>query len=381
MANLTLTGSSFFLGQSTYNGTAAEGDVLSVHNSDVAPLTMMSDPSSTSGQVYSSWNNTSTNPLYAENYVGDDVNLDLGEAVRMDLNGDGSLTGEPWLRVTDFDRYMIDIRLVDGTVVPGVGVIISATNPATGETYQSMVLGDNIVAELNASGQNVSKIFLKEYRPTGAAGGDLTQRQALANFANSLATFEVVPCFVRGTDILTSKGERRVEKLSAGDMILTADHGMQKIRWIGSRRVAAKGNMAPIRIRAGALENDRDLWVSPQHRMLVSGPKAELLYGEAEVLVPAKAMIDDSRITAVEGGSVEYFHILLDRHEIIFANGTPAESLYLGQQALKGLAPTDREEVLTLFPELQARLDLGERPESARPLLTVREGRDLVGTA
>lgn len=84
-------------------------------------------------------------------------------------------------------------------------------------------------------------------------------------------------------------------------------------------------------------------------------------------------------IRAVEGGNVEYFHILLDRHEVIFANGTPAESLYLGPGALKGLAPSDREEVLALFPELEARLERGERPEGARPFLSVREGRELIG--
>lgn len=186
---------------------------------------------------------------------------------------------------------------------------------------------------------------------------------------------------MRGTRILTHKGERPVENLAVGDRVLTADNGFQKIRWIGSRRVAAKGPMAPIRIRTGALENNCDLWVSPQHRILLSGAKAEMLFGESEVLVPAKALVDDRMIRAVEGGQVEYFHILLDRHEIIFANGTPAESLYLGQQALKGLAPTDREEVLSLFPELEAQLENGEPPECVRPFLTVRQGREFLASA
>lgn len=380
MAGSTLTGSSFYLGQSTYNGTAAVGSVLSVHNSEVAPLTMVSNPSTITGQPYSSWTNTSTNPLYQEGYIGDNINLDLGEAVRMDLNSDNTLDGsDPWLRVTDFDRYKIDIRLEDGTIIQGVGVIISGTDPGTGNTYQSMVLGDELVLALNASGQNVTKIFLTEYVPTGTLGGDLTQRQDIANFANEIAAFEVAPCFVRGTRILTNKGERPVENLSIGDKVLTADHGLQEIRWIGSRRVPATGAMAPIRIREGALENDRELWVSPQHRMLISGQKAEILYGQSEVLVPAKSLVDDRMIRAVEGGNVEYFHILLDRHEVIFANGTPAESLYLGPGALKGLAPSDREEVLALFPELEARLERGERPEGARPFLSVREGRELIG--
>lgn len=377
MANLTLNGSCFFLGESSYNGAGSVGSTLYLNNAQVSKITMMTDPSSTSGQPYSNWNNTSSNPQYAENYNGDDINLDLGEAIRLDLNGDGDLGNEPWLRVTDFDRYAIDIRLDDDTIVTGIGNIISARNPATGKIYQTMVLGDSLVSTLNDSNLNINRIQLREYVPIGSNGGDLTQRFLTSNFANEVAEFTVVSCFTRGTGITTDRGSIAIEDLAVGDHVLTADHGYQKIRWIGTRRVPAQGKLAPIVFAKGAIGNDRELAVSPQHRMLVSGPQATALFDAAELLVPAKALVNDSTIRPREGGWVEYFHILLDAHEVVFANGAPAESLYLGPQALKGLSEDGRAEILTLFPELEVAMGQGSRPPGARPFLTVRQGRDL----
>lgn len=376
MPNKILTGSSFFLGQSSYNGTGSIGSMLYMNNAQVSTITMVSDPSATSGQPYSSWNNTST--TYPENYGDDDANLDLGEAVRMDINGSGSLDDDPWLRVTDFDRYSIQIRMEDGSFIAGVGVIISARDPATSNVYQSMVLGDLLVDALNDTNMNINRIELMSYIETGGLGGDLTQRFNMNNFANEVADYSVGPCFTRGTWIATDQGEVRIEELSQGDLVMTADHGPQEIRWIGSHRVPAQGKMAPIVFAKGAIGNDRELAVSPQHRMLVSGPAAEILHGASEVMVPAKSLVNDLGVRARPGGWVEYFHILLDGHEVIFANGASTESLYPGPQALKSLDPENRAEILELFPELEAVMDHGILPPGARPFLTVRQGRALV---
>ena len=377
MANTTLTGSSFYLGESSYNGPGSIGSSLYLNNAQVSRITMMTDPSSITGQPYSGWNNTSTNSQYYENYGGDDRNLDLGEAVRMNIDGDGNLSNDPWLRVTDFDRYGVDIRMEDGSIIHGVGVIISARDPSTGKVYQSMVFGDDLVATLNNTNMNLNRIVLTSYIPTGNDGGDLTQRFLTTNFANNVAEFAVVPCFARGTLIATDRGQVPVEDLARGDRVVTSDHGFQKVRWIGSQTVRAEGKMAPVVFAAGAIGNDRELAVSPQHRMLVSGPLAEALYGESEVMVPAKSLINDSTIRSRSGGSVEYFHILLGAHEVIFANGAPAESLYPGPQALKALDPQSRDEILTIFPELADVIDSGTLPPAARTFLTVRQGREL----
>ena len=165
------------------------------------------------------------------------------------------------------------------------------------------------------------------------------------------AQFNVV-CFVRGTRIKTDMGEVSIEDLQPGDRVLTLDNGYQPIRWIGSSQRQAVGALAPIRIAAGALGNERDLLVSPQHRMLLRGWQASLMFGEAEVLVAAKALVNDRTIRVQEGGTVEYFHMLFDRHEIVFAEGAASESFHPGQQGWKALDEGTRVEILDLFPEL-----------------------------
>lgn len=163
---------------------------------------------------------------------------------------------------------------------------------------------------------------------------------------------ETIICFARGTGILTGTGEKRIERLKAGDQVVTADRGLQTIRWIGSRRVPALGDFAPIVISKGVLGNTRDLVVSPQHRVLITGPQAELLFGEREVLVPAKHLLPWDGVWRREGDSVEYFHMLFDRHEIVHADGALAESFHPGEQALDAVEEAARDEILTLFPEL-----------------------------
>ena len=151
---------------------------------------------------------------------------------------------------------------------------------------------------------------------------------------------------------MTDRGEVPIEELEEGDLVQTMDNGLQPIRWIGSTVRKAHGHLAPICIKEGTLDNARDLFVSPQHRMLVTGWRAELLTGEAEVLASAKSLVNDSTITRVEGGEVEYFHMLFDQHEIVFAEGSPSESFHPGQEGWKALDEATRDEILELFPEL-----------------------------
>ena len=162
-----------------------------------------------------------------------------------------------------------------------------------------------------------------------------------------------VPCFVRGTHIETSVGPVVVEDLEVGDLVRTADHGLQPIRWIGSSMCRAVGRLAPIVISEGALGNQHELRVSPQHRMMLSGWRAELLFGEAEVLASAKSLVNDSSIRQIESGElVEYFHILFDTHEVIFSEGAPSESFHPGEEGWHALDPEMRAEIEALFPEL-----------------------------
>jgi len=192
----------------------------------------------------------------------------------------------------------------------------------------------------------------------------------------------VIPCFTPGTIILTNKGEKKVEDLAIGDKVLTRDTGYQPIRWIGTRTLsrgdlAAQPNFNPVCIAKDALGAgmpDRDMTVSPQHRMLITGPRAEMLFGESEVLVAALYLINDSTIRRLAPQSVTYIHLLFGRHEIIRGDGTWTESFQPAEQTLKSMDRPQRDEVLALFPELA----LGETYPAARRLLKSFEAKVLL---
>jgi hypothetical protein len=185
-----------------------------------------------------------------------------------------------------------------------------------------------------------------------------------------------VPCFARGTMIRTPDGEKPVEALAPGDLVETRDAGPQPLRWIGSRRVAATGRFAPVVIEAGTFGFHRRLVVSPQHRVLLRHWMAELMFGEEEVLVAAKDLVNGVSVHVAEGGEVEYFHLLFDSHQIVWSEGLETESFLPGPCVMTECDREVREEVLALFPEIDAGSFEGYGPP-ARPALRGYEARAL----
>lgn len=183
------------------------------------------------------------------------------------------------------------------------------------------------------------------------------------------------PCFVAGTMIDTPTGPRAVEDLVVGDLVTTMDNGAQAIRWTGRRAVVGQGDFAPIRFAPNALHNEEELLVSPQHRMLVTGWKAELLFGESEILVAAKHLVNGDLIHRLPMRETVYHHILFDAHEIVFAQGIPSESFHPGGTILDGDAEL-RSELSALFPEL-SQIGTGWDRMCARPVIKAREARVL----
>ncbi|SIS73419.1 Hint domain-containing protein [Paracoccus saliphilus] len=172
---------------------------------------------------------------------------------------------------------------------------------------------------------------------------------------------EPVVCFTIGTLIETDQGNKPVEELAVGDLICTMDDGYQPIRWIGSTRRDAvdlfhEPKLRPVRIRVGALGNGlpkRDLMVSRQHRVLVKSKIAQRMFGAEEILVPANKLIGLPGIGIADDiDDVTYFHILFDRHQVIFSEDAPTESLFTGPEALKSVPREARKEIETLFPEI-----------------------------
>ena len=179
-------------------------------------------------------------------------------------------------------------------------------------------------------------------------------------------------CFSRGTRITTMRGEVAVEKLSPKDRILTMDNGFKQLRWLGSWPLGAQCLRAtpalrPIRILAGALGNGlplRDMLVAPRHCLLRHSVEAEQRLGTREVLAEARHLLGMPGIEVAEDMlGVEYWGLMLDRHEVIFADGTPVETLQIRTHEINALSPEVRAVLLAKAPH--------EPPQPARPLVVV----------
>lgn len=172
------------------------------------------------------------------------------------------------------------------------------------------------------------------------------------------------PCFTASTLIETPNGDVRIEDLEIGDLVTTKDNGPQPIRWMGRRSVVGRGEFAPILFKVGAIGNTRDLRVSPQHRMLLQDWRAELFFGEDEVLVAANKLLNDSTILKAPCDRVEYIHLMFDKHEVIYAEGAPTESFLIGEY-LCGDDSNLMAEIKGVFPEVSK---ISPQLAAARPV-------------
>lgn len=232
--------------------------------------------------------------------------------------------------------------------------------------------GDETLGDtLNLNGQaDWSTLNLTTDTPDEKAG----TVELLDGSVVSFSGIENIICFTPGTLIETAHGPRPVEALAPGDLLVTRDNGLQPLRWIGSRTVSAQGRFAPI-LLPGALLPDADapLLVSPQHRILWHGPRAQLMFGSGEVFVSAAHLLEHPAVSRQAGGDVTYLHLMLDRHEVVYANGVPTESFFPGDCALAALSDPCREEMFALFPDLRSHA--GMFGDTARLCLRSHETR------
>jgi hypothetical protein len=262
-------------------------------------------------------------------------------------------TGSKTLDVLDNDENntagVLTITHINGQdVVAGSTVTL-----ATGQTVQLNgdgtinVVGDGDVEEVNFT-----------YTVESSDGQTDT----------GFVTLNSIPCFVRGSRILCEHGEIPVEHLRVGDLLMTRDDGLQPLRWVGNREVAGTGAYAPIRILSGTFGDHGELWLSPLHRVLIRDSLAELLFGEREVLVAAKDLVNDRSVRRVEVESVDYFHLLFDRHQVVVSEGLPTESFLPGPQIKNSFEAEVLEEICTLFPEIDPETAEGYSPAARRML-------------
>ncbi len=250
------------------------------------------------------------------------------------------------------------------------GVAVSAGDTVTLTTGQQVSLNSD--GTLTLVGDGTDENFTFTYQIEDALSGVSD---------TGMVTVGAVPCFVAGTLIELADGRQvPVETLTPGDLVLTHDNGPQPLRWIGTRRVPATGKFAPIHIAANTFGTHGPLLLSPQHRVLIRDALADLLFGEAEVLVAAKDLVNDRSVRRVEGGEVTYVHILFDEHQVVYSQGLATESFLPGPQVTSSLERDVVEEICALFPDLDPETGKGYSP-AARRTLRSYEAQLLLGRA
>jgi hypothetical protein len=216
------------------------------------------------------------------------------------------------------------------------------------------------------AGLNISGIDRQKHRFTFSDGTDV-----------SLSDLQrVIPCFTPGTRVATPKGEVAVERLRVGDRVLTRDNGIKTIRWFGQKKLdhlqlKALRELRPIEIKAGALgggQPERDMKVSPMHRMLVRSDVARAHFGQSEVFVAAMDLVKLDGISIAEVPYVTYVHFMCDHHEVVLSDGTWSESFQPGDLSLKGMDQRQREELFGLFPDLAAQEGVAQYRPARRTL-------------
>jgi hypothetical protein len=295
------------------------------------------------------------------NVGGSSTALDLNNSIANDTItfnlGSGAQTTVYDASVT----YNATLTYIDGTNYSGTFVVMQDT---AGNTF--------LVPEI-ATGADQTALQADAIRSLTI--NSINSATGITGLARNRQSTNFVTCFTAGTLIATDRGAVPCEVLRPGDGVLTADRGAQPLRWIGRRHVAGGGALAPVVFARGSIGNDRGLAVSPQHRMLVRGWRAELLFGAEEVLVPALHLVNGRTIRRASCTAVTYIHLMFDRHEIVFAEGAPCESFFPGTEALGRAEAAVRAEILALFPALAG--DAAAYGPTARPVLRRAEAAAL----
>lgn len=272
-------------------------------------------------------------------------------------------------------------------------------DPDTGEPFSDA--GQSIALTLTDADGNEINIISPSDSFTGDPAqwspGTITEIGVLSEPYATPAIYEVddgnklgdddeveTPCFVLGSLIDTDHGPKPVEQIVSGDLVLTRDNGYQPVMWTGhhaqtDRSLTARPDLAAVIVRKGALGAGlpvRDMRVSPWHRLLICGQRAELLFGEYEVLVPAVHMLGQPGIER-DTAPQTYVHLMFEEHQIVRADGAWSESFQPGAKTLAGIGDEQRAEIFALFPQLAEEMGQADYV-SARLSLKEHEARALL---
>lgn len=286
------------------------------------------------------------------------------------------------LTISNGNNWLIDVGSYSPTIAVASGSVSILIEPDN--TAQRIIVLDSNPMSINFSSFTSQPIIISQSLRNGIQNILLSDNTNLIlpispTAINNMATIvgnqliEAVPCFLIYTDILTPTGNIAVQNLKIGDEIVTANGNTKLVKWIGRRsynkKYSENQNFWPIQIKAGALEKDvpaNDLFLSPQHGILIT-----------DVLIPAAALVNGvSIVRRTDFDRVDYFHIEMEDHDIILANGTPVESFIDMQSRCLFENAADYESLYPLYtppkPATYGRVEFGNRLETIRKKLAVR---------
>ncbi|SFR20186.1 Hint domain-containing protein [Poseidonocella sedimentorum] len=281
--------------------------------------------------------------------AGTTLNVAFLEADDADNSGTLSRYGEDLIDGSDINRIWdgdtVTVELSNGTQVTYTGVTFYLDDgrrfftPMDGQT---LATGTLISTTAVSSQTNIS---LPRFGPT---------------------------CFTAGTLIDTARGPVPVETLRVGDTVLTDGGQSEPIVWTGATIAPGDGKFAAVVFAPGTLGNTRPLAVSPQHRVLLRGWRAEIYFGLPEVLATAVHLVNGKTVTRAREREVHYVHVMCARPVLLRSDGAVSESFNPGAMVREGDAALDAE-LRALFPDMPR---TGTAP--ARPLACGKDARALI---
>jgi hypothetical protein len=259
--------------------------------------------------------------------------------------------------------YNATITYIDGTTATVTAVVFQ-------DTAQNTYWAPEFAANSDQAAM--------EAKPIQSIKLDSVSGASFSGMSGSRESWNHVTCYLRGTRILTSQGERAIEEIAPDDFVHTRDNGLQRVLWVGQTSVLAMGKLAPVRLARGSLGPNipqRDMYVSRQHRIMLRSKIAGRMSGSDEVFVPA---IKLTQLDGIDEASapvmVTYFHLLTERHEVIYVEGALSETLLPGPQARAAFSPEALEELETLFPGYTTK-----EFSPARPVFRGHQVENLIG--
>lgn len=313
----------------------------------------------------------------APSWIGETFTFNGGAPSQIQINDDDSTFEDAYVETGGGQTLAFDIT-INGTPYYAGSIVeneFSMLDAVGNQVWVVRIDGVNVGFSY-PSGEHPTPG--QAFTPTVGRDGDPADS---GDGVGSAESYSGIVCFAAGALIDTPQGRRRVEELRHGDMVDTLDNGHQPIHWLFRRTICLgdePNSAKPVLVSASAFSMgipDIDLVVSQQHRFLVQDTRCNK---KTELLVAAKSLTTLPGIRIMNGKkSVQYFHVALENHEILRANGALTESCYIGPMVLRGLSRSQLAEVDAAFPARDLADSCGFGP-TARPVLKVQVARRLV---